>query len=84
MKRFLTLLTAFIICFGVIIWRVFVSKNVCYAADTNKKYYTIYADNKKEKVLFLKGDEVNVGDEYLSHDNKFYQIESVDQKINLR
>lgn len=80
MKRFLTLLTAFIICFGVIIGSVFVSKNVCYAADTNKKYYTIYADNKKEKVLFLKGDEVNVGDEYLSHDNKFYQIESVDQK----
>ena len=52
-------------------------------ADTNKKYYTIYADSSKQKVLFLKGDDISVGDKYLSGNNKLYEIESVDdnQKI---
>lgn len=45
-------------------------------ADTNKKYYTVYDENKK--VLFLKGDDITVGDNYLSGDNKLYEIYSVD------
>lgn len=50
----------------------------CFAIDTNKNYYTIYSDSSKKNVLFLKGDEVSVGDNYLSKDNKFYEIESID------
>ena len=59
---------------------VFVSNKAASAADTTKKYYTVYADSKKEKVLFLRGDEVSVGDRYLSGNNKLYEIESVDSK----
>ena len=41
---------AFVTCFG------FGINKVTYAADTNKKYYTVYEDDSKQKVLFLKGD----------------------------
>ena len=47
-------------------------------ADVGKKYYTIYSDSSKQNVLFLKGDDVSVGDKYLSGNNKLYEIESVD------
>lgn len=50
------------------------------SADTTKKYYTIYSDESKDKILFLKGDDVSVGDKYLSSDNKLYEISSVDDK----
>ncbi len=53
---------------------------VAYAKDLTKNYYTIYQDETKQKVLFLKGDEVSEGDNYLSSDNKFYEIVSVDDK----
>ena len=45
---------------------------------SNKKYYTIYEDSSKQKILFLKGDEVSAGDKYLSGNNRLYEIESVD------
>lgn len=45
-------------------------------ADTNKTYFTVYDENNK--VLFLKGEDVNEGDNYLSQDNKLYEIYSVD------
>lgn len=59
--------------------------NVCVtesglAADTSKSYYTVYSDEAKTKVLFLKGDDVSTGDGYLSGDNKFYEIVKVDDK----
>lgn len=47
-------------------------------ADTNE-YYTIYDKNDSNKVLFMKGDNVNVDDEYISSDNRLYIIESVDE-----
>ena len=47
-------------------------------ADTQKTYYTIYKDESKKDVLFLKGDDVSAGDQYLSGDNKLYEIISVD------
>lgn len=50
------------------------------ALDTSKSYYTVYSDESKTKVLFLKGDDINQGDNYLSGDNKFYEIVSVDDK----
>ena len=49
-------------------------------ADSSKKYFTVYKDSDKKTVLFLKGDDVNVGDKYLSKDNKLYEISSVDEK----
>lgn len=55
-------------CFGEIV----------FAVDTNKNYYTVYEDSAKTRVLFLKGEDVSNGDKYLSGDNKFYEIESVD------
>ena len=49
--------------------------NTCFAA-WSPKYFTVYDENNK--VLFLRGDEVSVGDSYLSGDNKLYEIQSVD------
>ena len=46
------------------------------SADSSKKYFTVYDENNK--VLFLKGDDINEGDNYLSSDNKLYEIYSVD------
>ncbi len=62
-----------------------VSVPVCHGknlavADTAKSYYTIYSDESKTTVLFLKGDDVSSGDNYLSHDNKLYEITEVDDK----
>lgn len=46
-------------------------------ADSSKKYFTVY--DEKKSVLFLKGDDISVGDNYLSGDNKLYEIVSVDE-----
>ncbi len=51
---------------------------VTFAADTSKTYYTIYDGETKNKVLFLKGDDINIGDKYLSNDNNLYEIIKVD------
>lgn len=50
---------------------------ICYA-DTNKNYYTVYEGETKDKVLFLKGDDVSEGDKYLSKENNLYEIVKVD------
>ncbi|MBP3581847.1 MAG: stage II sporulation protein P, partial [Clostridia bacterium] len=49
-----------------------------FAADTTKTYYTVYDGETKNNVLFLKGDDVNIGDKYLSKDNNLYEIVKVD------
>lgn len=49
------------------------------AADTSKKFYTVYSDDKKTEVLFYKGEDISVGDMYLSHDNKLYEITGIDE-----
>ena len=36
----------------------------------------VYDENGK--VLFFKGDDINEGDNYLSQDNKLYEIHSLD------
>lgn len=46
------------------------------AASLQKTYFTVYDENGK--VLLLKGDDINEGDNYLSSDNKLYEIYSVD------
>lgn len=48
-------------------------------AQTNN-YYTIYDYSDPSKVILVKGEGVNVDDEYLSSDNKLYRIVEVDNK----
>lgn len=76
MKRLKFILLALV--FGVSVFSGNYFGEVVFAADTNKNYYTVYEDNTKTKVLFLKGEDVSNGDKYLSGDNKLYEIESVD------
>ena len=76
MKRLKFILLALV--FGVGIFSGNYFGEVVFAADTSKNYYTVYEDNTKTKVLFLKGEDVSNGDKYLSGDNKLYEIESVD------
>lgn len=47
-------------------------------ADTNKTYYTVY-DESKKNIILLKGGEINEGDKYLSGDNKLYVISDIDE-----
>ena len=54
---------------------VFVCKNNAYA-DSSRKYYIVYDKDSKNE-LFLKGDGIEVGDQYISSDNKLYNIVSV-------
>ena len=56
-----------------------ITNTLTFAADTTKSYYTIYDGDTKNKVLFLKGDDVNVGDKYLSNNNNLYEIIKVDE-----
>lgn len=50
------------------------------AESETKNYFTIYDYLEPDKVVLVKGEGVQVGDEYLSSDNKLYQIVSVDNK----
>ena len=45
------------------------------AKALEKKYFTVYDENNE--VLLLKGDDISVGDNYLSAENKLYEIYSV-------
>lgn len=76
LKRTIFLLVCFFMIGGP---AFFYGGQLVYAIDTNKIYFTVYEGSTKEKVLFLKGDDVSVGDQYLSHDNKLYEIVSVDE-----
>ena len=48
------------------------------ATEEAKTYYTVYDYSNKDKVVLIKGGEVENGDLYLSGDNKLYQITNVD------
>lgn len=53
-----------------------------YADDWSGKkggYYTVY-ENNTDKILFRISWDLNVNDQYLSHDNKMYKIIKVDKK----
>lgn len=69
----------FAICFSFVMLAGTKNNLLFSYADTTKNYYTVYADDTKQKVLFLKGDEVVSGDMYVSTDNKLYEIISVDE-----
>lgn len=81
MKKILKFSLIFVMCLSMFCLIKFeTTADISYAADVSKNYFTIYEDASKQKVLFLRGEEVSVGDNYLSHDNKLYEIESVDVK----
>lgn len=77
MKRFSRIFYFIIITLSVILFPIS-SVNFSYAKQADNKYFTVYDENGK--VLLLKGDDINEGDNYLSGDNKLYEISSVDEK----
>ncbi len=80
MKKFISFIFVVIIGFSGF---VFMNQQVIccsFALAETAKYYTVYTDEEKTKVLFLRGDEISAGDNYLSKDNKYYEIVSVDEK----
>lgn len=56
---------------------IFVSKIPVSSAKTTPNYYTIH-EKETNKVLFTRG-EVEKGDQYISSDNKLYEIDSVNE-----
>ena len=74
MKKF-NLLAIFVMLV-VNLFAFHLSSPMAFASDTNKTYFTVYDEDNK--ILFLRGDDVNEGDNYLSRDNKLYEIYSVD------
>lgn len=77
MKKFFALVIG--ICLGLVVFSFLPSKtDAAWAADTEKKYYTIYDSFDAEKVVFVRSDEVKEGDQYISSDNKLYEITKVD------
>ncbi len=74
MKRLSLILLAMFVPFCL----VFAPKKIAEAKSSGGKYFTIYDENNK--VLLLKGDDVSEGDNYLSTDNKLYEIYSVDNE----
>lgn len=55
-------------------------KTTTQASDVTKTYFTVYEDKEKSKVLFFKGEDVNEGDQYLSSENKLYEVTQVDEQ----
>ncbi|MEG1582069.1 MAG: stage II sporulation protein P, partial [Clostridia bacterium] len=49
-----------------------------HALDTDNKYYTIYDSQNSGKVLFVRGESVFNGDEYISNENILYELYDVD------
>lgn len=56
---------------------IFVSKIPVSSAKTTPNYYTVH-EKETNKVLFTRG-EVEKGDQYISSDNKLYEIDSVNE-----
>ena len=54
------------------------SDKVATAKSAVNKYFVVYDENNN--VLLMKGDDVCEGDNYLSSDNKLYEIYSVDNE----
>lgn len=52
--------------------------NISTYATIDEEYFTVYNADTSE-VLFTKGDSVAVGDEYISADNKLYEISEIDE-----
>ena len=53
------------------------------AKSPESNYYTVYEKENPKNIVFVRGDKVEVGDMYLSGDNKLYEIVQVndDSKV---
>lgn len=80
MKRINNLFIFIISIMFLLIFGISNTKSGIVFASSDNNYFTIYEGNSNDKILFLKGDDVNEGDQYLSHDNKLYEIINVDEK----
>ncbi len=50
-----------------------------HAKDVSEKYYTVYDADNPTKVVFVKGESIDNGDEYISGDNKLYEVVEVNK-----
>lgn len=77
MKKIVTFLIALCFCLPN---AFFVNKMVSAGANAAEtpKYFTVYDKKDSSKVLFVRSDAVEKGDQYISGDNKLYEIIEVD------
>ncbi len=54
--------------------------NKALAQDEQTNCFVVYDADDSSKVVFMKGDGINVDDEYISADNKLYKIQSVNEE----
>jgi len=86
MKKFCGLFLIFVILLGFgynLDIKPFEVKETIKAETSNPSYYTVYDYNDASKVVFVKGEGINVEDEYLSADNKLWRIVAVDNKTKI-
>ncbi len=80
-KLFLILsVLALSICFSLSSFKSEYKSISANTLDEDCECFTIYDAENKENVLFKKGDNVNVDDEYISSDNRLYIIEWVNEE----
>lgn len=88
-NKIICFLSLVVVCFGFVCNCLVPNSNTLEVKNSVKamdettdvsKYYTIYDYSDPKKVVLVKGDGVNVDDEYLSSDNKLYRIVAVDNK----
>lgn len=83
MKKFLSVLMCFVLTAGLGFTLGFRDQGFNHrkrARAETTGYYTVYDYSSPKKVIFVKGEGINVDDEYLSEDNKLYRIVEVDNK----
>ena len=52
-------------------------------ADEMNDYYIVYDSAVDGEILFMRGSKVEVGDEYISYNNKLYKIDEVSEETKL-
>lgn len=79
MKKFKIFVLSFLFVVSLCAGVNFDNIGKVYANDDELDYYTVY-NKETQEVLFMKGDAINVSDEYISADNKLFVIESVNNE----
>lgn len=83
MKKFMSFMMCFVLTAGLFFTLAFRDQGFNHrkrAKAESTGYYTVYDYSSPKKVIFVKGEGINVDDEYLSEDNKLYRIVEVDNK----
>ena len=81
MKRFFQVTMAGLMCFLVVFafGNVRVKGQVSAQDVPKNNFYTIYDYDNHNQIVFVRGDNVEDGDKYISGDNKLYEVVSVDE-----